>query len=190
MRIRIGSIRELDRNVEFTNSSPNTDFNINLGSENTVGLDNTFPNNLVKSAFVTGLGDTAFIGPLIDSSTIAYTTRVSKSSSPIQLIYWLPFPIFPPRPILKEGRIFARIPPEADNTVPIRKLTTRIPDSLAIWLASSQFLQTSDKKSMEGKIEEEEGEVEKIQMETDFLLLISHYLCPHKFQLQMQKQVL
>jgi hypothetical protein len=38
-----------------------------------------------------------------------------------------------------------------------------MPDSLAIWVDSSQFLQTFDKKSMEGEIEKEreEGEVDE-----------------------------
>jgi hypothetical protein len=33
-----------------------------------------------------------------------------------------------------------------------------MPDSLAIWVDSSQFLQTFDKKSMEGEIEKEREE--------------------------------
>jgi hypothetical protein len=96
----------LERIADSANSSPNTDFIMDLGIENIVGRDNTFPQVVVKSAFVIGLGDTAFIGPDIDSSTIIYRISPSKSSNPIQLICSLPFPILPPKPTLKRGRIF------------------------------------------------------------------------------------
>ena len=87
LRRRIGTTRELDKIAALANSFPNIDFNIKLGIEKIVGRDKIFPNVFVKSEFVTGLGETAFTGPLIDSSTIAYIIRASKSSIPIQLIY-------------------------------------------------------------------------------------------------------
>jgi hypothetical protein len=87
LRKCIGTTRMLDRTAELASSSPNTDFIINLGREKIIGRNKTFPNVSVKPAFVVGLGDTAFTGPVIDSSTIAYKIIASKSSSPIQLIY-------------------------------------------------------------------------------------------------------
>src|SRR5215217_1953976 len=84
---RLGITRELDRIAALANSSPNADFIINSGIENIVGRDKAFPNVAVKSAFVIGLGDTAFTGPAIDSSAIVYRISPSKSSNAIQLIY-------------------------------------------------------------------------------------------------------
>jgi hypothetical protein len=48
------------------------------GIDKTVGLDKIFPNDFVNSLFVTGLGDTAFIGPIMDSFTIAYKIMPSR----------------------------------------------------------------------------------------------------------------
>lgn len=68
---RLGITRALDRIAALANSSPNADFIRNSGIENDVGRDKTFPNVAVKSAFVIGLGDTAFTGPVINSLTMA-----------------------------------------------------------------------------------------------------------------------
>jgi hypothetical protein len=70
----------LDRIIASANSYPNTALIIDLGIEKIVGLDKTFPNIFVKSALVTGLGATAFIGPTRDSSAIACKIIPSKSS--------------------------------------------------------------------------------------------------------------
>ena len=84
---RSGITRVLDRSAALANSSPNGNFTIVSGIENLAGRDKTFPKVAVKSAFVIGFGDTAFTGPVIDLSAIAYRISPSKSSSPIQLIY-------------------------------------------------------------------------------------------------------
>jgi hypothetical protein len=63
---RSGITRVLDRIAALANSSPNGNFIIDSGIENIVGRDRTFPTVDVKSAFVIGLGDTAFTGPAID----------------------------------------------------------------------------------------------------------------------------
>jgi hypothetical protein len=52
-----------------------------------VGLDKVFPNVSVESVFVTGLGETAFTGPLKVSSAIINKIIVSRSSKAIQLTY-------------------------------------------------------------------------------------------------------
>ena len=72
----------LERIPASANSPPNANFIMDSGIENIVGRDRTFPNVIVKSAFVMGLGDTAFTGPEIDLSAIAYRISPSKSSSP------------------------------------------------------------------------------------------------------------
>ncbi|HEY7572256.1 MAG TPA: hypothetical protein VH796_12895 [Nitrososphaeraceae archaeon] len=77
----------LGRIAALDNSSPRGNFIIDLGIENLVGRDKTFPKAVVKSAFVIGLGDTAFTGPEIDLLPIASRISPRKSSSPIQLIY-------------------------------------------------------------------------------------------------------
>ena len=61
----------LDRIAALANSPPIGSFIMDSGIENLVGRDRTFPKIDVKSAFVIGLGDTAFTGPAIDLSAIA-----------------------------------------------------------------------------------------------------------------------
>ena len=62
----------LDRIAALTNLSPNGNFIMIWGIENNIGRDITFPKVLVKAVFVVGVGDTAFTGPVIDLSAIAY----------------------------------------------------------------------------------------------------------------------
>ena len=84
---RIGITLELDRSKASANCSPNAAFMINFGIEKIVGLDKTLPNIFVKSELLTGLGATAFIGPIIDSFAITCKIIPSKSSSQSRLMY-------------------------------------------------------------------------------------------------------
>jgi hypothetical protein len=80
----------LESIAALANSSPNANFIMDSEIANLVGRDRTFPKVVVKSAFVMGLGDTAFTGPEIDSSAMVY--RISPSNHLVQSNSYTDYP--------------------------------------------------------------------------------------------------
>lgn len=123
--------------------SPKASLATKAGRGKRVGRDKTWPNVLVNSLFVTGAGDTAFMGPDSVGVSRAKSTMLMRSSMLIQLIYCLPDPTTPPKPSLKGKSIFCSAPPSGVSTIPMRGKTVRIPASIAGWAAFSQAWPTS-----------------------------------------------
>ena len=70
----------------------------------------------------------------------------TTSVSVIQLMTWVPDPIFAPSPSLNSGSSRPTTPPWLARTMPVRRFTTRIPASRAGAAAASQSLTTSARK--------------------------------------------
>src|ERR1044072_9933478 len=84
-----------------------------LGTATIAGRPRTLPSAFASSRLVTGLGDVMLTGPTSVSVESANTMAARTSSIAIQLTYWLPLPMWPPRPSRNGGSIFASAAPGA-----------------------------------------------------------------------------
>ena len=101
------------------------------GTTITVGRWSTDPTALATSVSVAGAGAVALTGPDRPSSPRQWRITPISSSSVIQLRYWSPVPILPPRPARKSGSCFPQAPPWRLSTIPVRSSTVRMPPSAA-----------------------------------------------------------
>ncbi len=116
------------------------------GSGISVGRPRTRPRASVNAALVTGLGAVALRGPSTAERRRAWRTRPRWSSASIQLMYWRPLPTRPPSPSRNGGSMGLSAPPAGVSTMPVRRVTTRIPAAAAGSVARSQALQVRARK--------------------------------------------
>ena len=127
-------------------SAPRASRRAVAGTTITVGRWSTAPMALASSASVAGAGAVALTGPARPSSVRQCRRAPISSSRVIQLRYWSPAPILPPRPTRNRGSCLPHAPPCRLRTIPVRRCTVRIPWSAAGWAAASQARHTSARK--------------------------------------------
>ena len=133
----------LESTVSSAISAPRMSLTAKAGTVAITGRRKTPPRAIVNSSLLAGLGAARFTGPLNERSFMQCKMAPTSSSMVIQLIHWRPLPIFPPSPKRNGVRIMASAPPFALRTIPVRRLTTRIPPSAASLVAFSQSRATS-----------------------------------------------